>query len=117
MVAQAQRPVAAIAICENANPEQILALSRLGVAECLCRPLDLGRLAYLIDSLTIEARYALRHRPEPEPGPDQVLGLGEDPPFLYVPTARMGRMVDQIRRIAPLDTSVMLGGETGTGKT
>jgi DNA-binding NtrC family response regulator len=120
-VAQARRPVAAIAICDVSNPEQVLALTRLGVAECLCRPMDLGRLAYLIDSLTIEARYALRHRPGPDPGPDaspdQVLSLGDDPPFLYVPAARMGRMVEQIRRIAPLDTSVMLGGETGTGKT
>jgi DNA-binding NtrC family response regulator len=116
-IAQSQRPVATIAICEDSNPEQALALGRLGVAECLCRPLDISRLAYLIDSLTIEARYALRRGPEPEPGADQVLSLGDDPPFLFVPTARMGRMIEQIQRIAPLDTSVMIGGETGTGKT
>jgi DNA-binding NtrC family response regulator len=117
VVAQSRRPVAAIAICEDFNPEQILALTRVGVAECLCRPLNLSRLAYLIDSLTMEARHALRPGPAPDPGRDEVVSLGDDPPFLFVPTTRMGRMVEQINRIAPLDTSVMIGGETGTGKT
>src|SRR5262249_40683376 len=103
--------------CEGSNPEQALALTRLGVAECLCRPLDLNRLAYLIDSLTIRARYALRRGPAPEPGPDEALSLGGNPPFLFRATTRMGRMGEQSKRIAPLDRSVMIGGETGTGKT
>jgi transcriptional regulator with PAS, ATPase and Fis domain len=29
----------------------------------------------------------------------------------------MGQLVEQIRRIAPQDTTILLGGETGTGKT
>jgi DNA-binding NtrC family response regulator len=29
----------------------------------------------------------------------------------------MGRLMEQVRRIAPLGTTVLLGGETGTGKT
>jgi DNA-binding NtrC family response regulator len=117
MVEQLRRPVASIAICEGSNPEQVLALSRLGVSECLCRPLDLKRLAYLIDLLTIEARYALHRRREPEPCANEALTLGDNPPFLFMPTTRMGQMIEQIKRIAPLDTTVLLGGETGTGKT
>jgi DNA-binding NtrC family response regulator len=115
--AEAGRPVATIAIGDHENPEQGLAMARLGVAECLSRPLNLGRLAYLIDTLTIEARYAPRRAPVPGPAPCEVLALGNESPFLFVSCTRMGRMVEQIKRIAPLDTSVMLGGETGTGKT
>ena len=29
----------------------------------------------------------------------------------------MGQMIEQVRRIAPQDTTILLGGETGTGKT
>jgi len=114
---QADRPVVSIAICEREHPEQTLALLRLGVADCLSRPLNLSRLGYLIDVLTIAARYRSRRAPTPEPVPSELLALGDQSPFLYVPSARMERMVEQIRRIAPLETTVMLGGETGTGKT
>jgi two-component system response regulator HydG len=116
-VAQSRQPVATIVISDQSNPEQGLALMRLGVAEFLSRPLDLGRLAYLLDVLTIEARYALRPRPAPEPEAAEIIGLGGESPFLFVPNTQMARMVEQIKRIAPLETSVMLGGETGTGKT
>ena len=116
-VAQAGRPVVTIALHEHENPEQALALARLGVAECLSRPLDLGRLSYLIDALTIEARYAPRKSPAPAVAAGEVHGLGDESPFLFVPGRQMARMVEQIERIAPLDISVLLGGETGTGKT
>ena len=82
-VAQAGRPVVTIALHEHENPEQALALARLGVAECLSRPLDLGRLSYLIDALTIEARYAPRKSPAPAVAAGEVHGLGDESPFLY----------------------------------
>ena len=114
-IAQAGWPVVTIVISEREHPEQSLALTRLGVAECLSRPLDLGRLAYLIDSRTIEACYG--SRPATEPVACEVLRLGDESPFLFASNRPMQRMVDQIKRIAPLETSVMIGGETGTGKT
>jgi two-component system response regulator HydG len=115
-VGQTGRPLATIVICDQQNPEQALALARLGVAECLTRPLDLNRLSYLIDSQTLKARYTMRGQAL-VPAAGEVLSLGEECPFFFVPNTRMGRMVDQIKRIAPLETSVMIGGETGTGKT
>jgi transcriptional regulator with PAS, ATPase and Fis domain len=44
-------------------------------------------------------------------------GLGGSNPFLYSPSSDFGRMMEQIRRVAAQDTTVLLGGETGTGKT
>jgi two-component system, NtrC family, response regulator HydG len=111
-------PMVTIVISEHAHPEQALIFSRLGVAECMSRPLDLGRLSYLIDVLTIETRYGLTPRPRiVEPDLGEVRSLGDNPPFFFLPAGRMGRAIEQIKRIAPLDTTVMIGGETGTGKT
>ncbi len=113
-----RRRMVTIVISEHAHPEQALIFSRLGVAECVSRPLDLSRLSYLIDILTIEARYGLPPRPPiVEPDLGEVRSLGDEPPFYFLPAGRMGRAVEQIKRIAPLDTTVMIGGETGTGKT
>ena len=53
-----QRPVATVVLGEQHEPHLALALPRQGVADYLSRPLDLTRLAYLIDSLTVRARYA-----------------------------------------------------------
>ncbi len=113
--AGAGRPVATIVICEREHPERTLALMRLGVVECLSRPLNLGRLAYLIDSLAIGARHGVRRALDSNAC--EVLSLGGESPFLYVSNTRMRRMVEQIQRIAGLETTVVLGGETGTGKT
>jgi DNA-binding NtrC family response regulator len=111
-------PAVTIVISEHIHPEQALIFSRLGVAECMSRPLDLGRLSYLIDVLTIETRYGLAPRARrEEPDLGEVRSLGDEPPFLFLPGGRMGRAIEQIKRIAPLDTTVMIGGETGTGKT
>jgi DNA-binding NtrC family response regulator len=113
-----RRPMVTIVISEHHHPEQALIFSRLGVAECVSRPLDLHRLSYLIDILTIENRYGLPPRPRNvEPDLGEIRSLGDDPPFFFLPSGRMGRTVEQIKRIAPLDSTVMIGGETGTGKT
>ena len=56
----------------------------------------------------------------PEPAPPQnepVLVLGDDSSFIYLPSTKIGRMVEQIRRVVPTDTTILLEGETGTGKT
>ena len=60
--AQTGRPVVTIVLCDHEHPEQALALTRLGVAECLSRPVDLSRLSYLIDALTIEAACSTKIR-------------------------------------------------------
>jgi DNA-binding NtrC family response regulator len=52
-----------------------------------------------------------------EPDLGEVRLLGDEPPFYFLPAGRMGRAIEQIKRIAPLDTTIMICGETGTGKT
>jgi DNA-binding NtrC family response regulator len=118
MVTLVSRPIVTIVINDHAHPEQALVFARLGVAECMNRPLDLGRLSYLIDGLTIEIRYGRRARPLiKQPDLDEIQSLGDESPFFYLLAGGMGRTIEQIKRIAPLDTTVMIGGETGTGKT
>jgi DNA-binding NtrC family response regulator len=109
-----RRKTPVVILCERDDPDQALALFPLGVAEVLARPLDRHRLAWVLDAQTAEARVlaALEHDTEPA-----VEALGGSDPFLYFPSAEMGRLMEQVRRIAPQNTTVLLGGETGTGKT
>jgi DNA-binding NtrC family response regulator len=102
-IAEAGRPLPLIAIGDRHRPDQALALLRAGAAECLSRPLDLSRLTYLIDVLTVRARLA-------GPAPADSTTAGH-------PAETTGRMMEQVRRVASHDTTILLGGETGTGKT
>jgi two-component system response regulator HydG len=110
-IAFRQRPVATVVLAEQHDAEQALSLLRQGAADFLSRPLDLSRLAYLIDSLTIRARYAGVRGSVPGP----VSKAGNESCF-YLRSAA-GPMLEQIHRVAPQDTTLLLGGETGTGKT
>ena len=111
-VAAARRPVAAVVLSDRYQAEQALALMRAGAADCLERPLDLARLAYLADVLTVRQRYAA---PRQEPAP--VRRIDGPQPFLFESGAAMGELMEQVHRVAPQETTVLLTGETGTGKT
>jgi two-component system response regulator HydG len=113
-VVASKRPVATLILCEHYRAEQALALLRLGAAECLAHPLDLSRLGFLIDVLTVRAR--LVGRPA-QPSFDPIQGLGKANPFLYDGGAGMDRLMEQVLRVAPQETTVLLTGATGTGKT
>jgi DNA-binding NtrC family response regulator len=94
---RAPRGVEAIVIGDEPVPARTADLLSLGVADCLTRPLDLKRLAYLLDIL------ALR---EPEASTS---GPGD--------SSREGALGEQIDRIARSNATLLLSGETGTGKT
>lgn len=110
----ARQSVPVIVLCDEHRPEQILQLLRLGAADCLSRPLDLHRLCYLLDVLTVRARYTARvSSPVAEPAEN----LSRDQVFLFTPQGAMGMLIKQVQRVASQHTTVLLGGETGTGKT
>src|SRR5262249_15619319 len=95
-MATTRRPVATLVLGERHDAEQALRLLRLGVADYLDRPLDLRRLGYLLDVLTVRVRYA----PRPAAPAAAVEAAGGDGSFLYCPTAAMGRMMEQVQRLA-----------------
>src|SRR5262249_35572276 len=64
----------------------------------------------------IRARYLAR-RAEPAPDGFAAEELGEQERFLYPRRGEMSRLMEQVRTVAPQDTTVLLGGETGTGKS
>jgi DNA-binding NtrC family response regulator len=106
------QPTALIVLGEQYQAKQALTLLRIGAADFLNRPLDLHRLAHLADALTIRARLAPVAAPEPV-----VQSMGDPDPFLFLADSPMGRVMEQVQRVAGQDATILLTGETGTGKT
>jgi two-component system response regulator HydG len=115
-VAASPRPLPVLVISDQHQAEQALALIRQGAADYLSRPLDLGRLGYLFDVLTVRARY-LASQPGADAEPIRVERAGEQPPFFCDVSPAMGKVMELVHRVAPQPTTVLLTGETGTGKT
>jgi DNA-binding NtrC family response regulator len=112
--AQAGKPTATLVIGDEDQTGQALALLRLGAADYLGRPLDLSRLGFLVDTLTVRDRFARQAAPAP---PEQAGKPGGPDPLAFLQTAGMGRLAEQVRRVIPQETTLLLGGESGTGKT
>jgi DNA-binding NtrC family response regulator len=82
-----------------------------GAADILWRPLDLGRLSFLVDSLTLRVREGW-----PCAADDSWLTVEGQPPFCCESEGMRG-LLDQVKRLANRDCNILIGGETGTGKT
>jgi DNA-binding NtrC family response regulator len=107
-------PPSVVAISDQYDPGQAVTLLQQGFADYLPRPLDLRRLAMLTDVFTWRAR----QRPVDEPmenHAENARKLGTTTP-LYC-GEQLADILDQVRSVAPLSTTILLTGETGTGKT
>jgi DNA-binding NtrC family response regulator len=113
-VASSGKPIAVVAIGDAHRPEQAANLLRRGAADYLTRPLNIARLAFMADVLTIRSRNVHAWR-NVTPDSDTIQRVGKDNSFLYR-SKRMTDIVEQARTIANLDTTILLTGETGTGK-
>jgi DNA-binding NtrC family response regulator len=127
-IASSRRGVAVIVLGDRHDPRQALSLLRQGAVDFLRRPIDLGRLAYLIEGLTVRARCAGPQRASSPVSEDGMVKSRLEPvpilarqaishPLADLCSAALGPLIEQVCRIAPQDTTVLLGGETGTGKT
>ncbi|MHC4181281.1 MAG: sigma-54-dependent transcriptional regulator, partial [Planctomycetota bacterium] len=104
-----------VALTEHDDPQLHLQLVRQGVTECLSRPLNLSRLALLVDLYTLRRRLGCEETPPRQASPprEATTELGD----CLFDRATMGPLLEQLRRVAPLSSTVLLTGETGTGKT
>ena len=105
--------VTLVVISDRYDAEQAWSLTRLGAAEYLSQPLDVDRLISLINALGVQTRRAESRSPNPEPN----ARARSQPPSLGVVDNGMEALLEQVRLVAAQDMTVLLGGETGTGKT
>jgi DNA-binding NtrC family response regulator len=102
-------------------PKRELDMLRQAGAECLRFPYDWVQLTSQVESLARDARADARAEEAPSPSADVKRpaswgALGQDP-FFYVLDPEMVELMEQVRRVAPQDTTLLFTGETGTGKT
>lgn len=107
-----KRSEATLVITDDERPEALLNFLRNGVADCLSRPLDRSRLRFLIDSLTFRAR----HASNPAANAAEVDPLAVDGDGAFHESG-MGRLMQVVRKAARQDSTVLLTGPTGVGKT
>jgi DNA-binding NtrC family response regulator len=86
---------------------------RQGAADYLTRPLNLRRLALLLDVIRLNPGTPVPQHAQPA---KSVQSVGTEDPFLFDSPAMRG-VIKQVHSVAPLNTTIMLSGETGTGKT
>jgi DNA-binding NtrC family response regulator len=115
-LAAERRTIPIIAISDSYDAAQAVEFLRRGVAEYLARPLDLRRLALMVDMLT--ARFRLDNSPQAaaKAYEDGVQTIGKDKSFLFH-APEMTKTIRQVRKVANRKTTILLSGETGTGKT
>lgn len=117
-------PIPVVALTDTPDPDVKLGLFQMGVVDCLSTPIDVPRLAFLVDVLTVRQRQmrssTVRERQaafrrtsatsSPEASPvvvDDAVFAGE----------AMAEILKQCHALAPFDTTILITGETGTGKT
>jgi DNA-binding NtrC family response regulator len=103
-----QPHVATLVVHDVDDGEYDLRYHRMGVRECLTRPLDLRRLTFLIDSLTIRSRLQDARATKSNSTDEQ---------FYDAASPVMRQLLNRAQRIAARDVSILLHGETGAGKT
>jgi DNA-binding NtrC family response regulator len=108
-VAQSKWTGSSLILADSHRDDQAPALLRAGVADFLDITFDLGRLRFLLETLTLQ--------PCLEPLFPESTPLARPNPFLYVVASPVAEMMEQIRRLAAQDTTLLITGETGTGKT
>ena len=104
--------IAVIVITAHGTTEAALQAGRLGAYDFLCKPLDPDQLIALIHRAASTRRHALEDScvrlalDGQEASPDVLVGASE----------AFKRITRLIRKVALMDSNVLITGETGTGK-
>lgn len=103
------------------DPGLHVRMLREGAAECLSRPIDLARLTFIVEILAVHAHcrcLKASDRPCCEEEAEFADGAVVRAAGGFIAASEAARdLLEEVRVIAPLDTTVLLTGETGTGKT
>ncbi|HUE70041.1 MAG TPA: sigma-54 dependent transcriptional regulator [Pirellulaceae bacterium] len=85
-----------------------------GAADCLARPLNLSRLTFLVDFLTLRSRSL---GPARKAAPAPVSEELASPLGLVFVSPESRTLLVTAQRLAQVDSTILLSGETGSGKT
>ncbi|WP_425397799.1 sigma-54-dependent transcriptional regulator [Aeoliella sp.] len=100
-----------IMVTGHGTVESAVEAMREGASHFLLKPLDLGQLRSVVDNAA-RAQHLRRANAELNRRLDEKFGfeglIGNSPP--------MQDLIERLRRIAPTDATVLIEGETGTGK-
>jgi two-component system response regulator HydG len=109
-----QRSVAVLVLSDQHDAEDAWSLLRLGAVAYLSRPFDPDQLSALIQTVTVSVQWAKLCAPAVSEAASPWRPLSSVVPRV---SAHMARLMGQIRVVAPRENTVLLTGETGTGKT
>ena len=114
-VAKLPTAVPTVVLCERASAGLSRRMLRSGAVDCMSRPLDVSRLALLTDILTVRARYQQPVDVDRYGGDlSAEASLCSD---FSLGTSALDAFMERLYLVAPLDTTVLITGETGVGKT
>jgi two-component system response regulator HydG len=111
--ASGDSPCPVVVLADVYQGQQAISFFRAGAADYLSLPLDTGKLGFLLDVLTLRFRPPARPAAAPVPSAPQ----SAQEPHNYVVAPEIAELMEQVRRVAPRDITVLVTGETGTGKT
>ena len=116
---QCGSPGALLIVCDRYRASEARDSILFGAIDYLPRPLDLNQIAFLTDMqvLRVLRRSGLSGVKKPARKDQQLRALGAGEAFLYESGSVGQRVADMIRRVAPSSSTVVLGGETGSGKS
>jgi DNA-binding NtrC family response regulator len=117
-VSASRRACPTVILADSYQEQHAATLLRAGAADFVEIGFDLEKLVQFVTAVALRIQ-----EPQREPGlPRTTSDIGNGPDecegqILDLVTADLGDLINQVRRVAPQDTTLLLSGETGTGKT